>query len=286
MNASKSTNKFAPKQALLPTPQLYDELVGNGMEKLAEASLSFVTIDAGAIIHDNGCGTGAGSAAAIGYLSKLNKKISIKATDINTDALAIYQARAKENQWPAELLEADAQDLPFADNTFDLSIWNALVFIFPDDGVQALKETYRTLKPGGAAIVNSWAYVPNLQPVQLAATKTRPAGTPLPRQHMEKWTPADFLKNVLVKSGFTAENVKMEKVEVYCDTPELTHFATLLWSFIGGTSEAGWLESDEKGWDEAVQLIVQELRKTGGFQQFEDGKARLRFVANVAVATK
>jgi hypothetical protein len=52
MNNSATDNKFLPKQALIPTPQLYDELVGDGMEELAKASLALVSpIPTSAIIR-------------------------------------------------------------------------------------------------------------------------------------------------------------------------------------------------------------------------------------------
>ncbi|KAI1651111.1 uncharacterized protein F4817DRAFT_311939 [Daldinia loculata] len=39
MNAPEGEVRFVPKQALAPTPQLYDELVFDSMENLAKASL-------------------------------------------------------------------------------------------------------------------------------------------------------------------------------------------------------------------------------------------------------
>ena len=63
MNHPESKNTFVPKQAIAPTPELYDELVGDGMENLAKATVAaaFGSIPDSAVIHDNGCGTGAGT---------------------------------------------------------------------------------------------------------------------------------------------------------------------------------------------------------------------------------
>lgn len=50
---------------------------------------------------------------------------------------------------------------------------------------------------------------------------------------------------------------------------------------------SGWLESDEERWDDAVDVVIRELRGGEGFDESEGGKGvRLRFVANVAVAKK
>lgn len=43
----------------------------------------------------------------------------------------------------------DAQKLEFGDEILDYSIGNALVFVLPNEGRDALGEMYRTLKPGG-----------------------------------------------------------------------------------------------------------------------------------------
>lgn len=57
MNAPEGEVKFVPKQALAPSPQLYDELVSDSMENLAKASLTLIPrFASGATINDNGCG--------------------------------------------------------------------------------------------------------------------------------------------------------------------------------------------------------------------------------------
>ena len=181
MNNSESVNNFVPKQALAPTPQLYDELVGDSMEKLPKASLAKIPpILTGAVIHDNGCGTGAGTAAIVDAIAGTTMEVSIKGTDTNDQALEIYNRSAVDKSWLAEALKMDSQKLSFPADTFSHSIGNALLFVLPNDGIDALKETYRTLKPGGTVVVNSWAYAPNMEPLQTAAKVTRPPGTPPP----------------------------------------------------------------------------------------------------------
>jgi len=93
MNNSDSNKTFKPKQALAPTPQLYDELVGDGIENLAEA---------GSVLLDLGCGTGAGTSAIVGVVpSDTASAISIKDIDINEAALGLYKKKAGEHGWPA-----------------------------------------------------------------------------------------------------------------------------------------------------------------------------------------
>ncbi|KAK6715791.1 hypothetical protein SNK04_006746 [Fusarium graminearum] len=286
MNAPESDNPYAPKQALKPTPELYGELVGDGTEQLASTSISFIDFSSSsdAVIHDIGCGLGAVTAAVVAASSPINVKIT--GSDIDDNVLNLYREEISNNNWPAEAVKADATALTFADETFTHAIGNALLFVLPNDGIDAMKEMYRTLKPEGVAIVNSWAYTPTLPAIIAACEKTRPAGTPLPRQGLEKWESEDFLRSIVEKGGFQAEKVKMEKRDVFMTIGELNHFATMLWSFIGGTSSAGWLESDEENWDAAVDAVIEALKKSEVFEELEGGKNKIMFKAHVAVAKK
>lgn len=287
MNAPEGKVSFVPKQALAPSPQLYDELVSDSMENLAKASLTLIPrVPSGATINDNGCGTGAATAAVVASLEGSPVSVAIKGNDINEDALKIYRKQAEEGGWPAEGVNTDSSHLSFADGTFDLTIGNALLFVLPNDGIDAVKEAYRTLKPGGQAIFNSWAYVPNMPPLEVAARETRPEGSPLPRAGLEKWTRAEFLQQVMRDGGFKQNQITVHQREVYTTVAEIDRYANMLWSFIGGTTPVGWLESDEKNWDKAIEVIIRELKNTDGYREVEGGRSELKFIANIAVGTK
>jgi ubiquinone/menaquinone biosynthesis C-methylase UbiE len=204
MNAPEGEVDFVPKQALPPAAQLYDELVSDGMENLAKASLALIPrIAAGSTINDNGCGTGAATAAVVAALKGSSAGVTVKGTDINEHALAIYRSRAEKGGWPAEGVNMDSYRLRFAAGTFDLIVGNALLFVLPHgDGVGAVREAYRTLKPGGRAIFNSWAHVPNMPPLEAAARETRPEGSPLPRAGLEKWADPNLLRQIMWYGGF------------------------------------------------------------------------------------
>ncbi|KAG8673018.1 hypothetical protein FPOAC2_06442 [Fusarium poae] len=286
MNAPESDNPFTPKQALKPTPELYGELVGDGMEQLASASISFIDFSSSSetIVHDIGCGLGAATAAVVA--APHSNKTKIIGSDINDNVLNLYREQITKSNWPAEAVKADATALTFDDESFTHAIGNALLFVLPNDGVDAVKEMHRTLKPDGIAIVNSWAYVPTLPAIVAACEKTRPAGTPLPRQGLEKWENEDFFRSIVIHGGFPAHKVNKERKDVFISIGNLKHFATLLWSFIGGTSSAGWLESDEENWDVALDTVVESLKKSEGFKELENGKNKIMFKAHIAIARK
>ncbi|KAF5675759.1 hypothetical protein FHETE_2362 [Fusarium heterosporum] len=285
MNAPESDLKFSPKQALVPTPALYGEIVGDGMEQLAAVSLSCIdSLGPDAVVHDVGCGLGAATSAVVANFK--GEGVLIKGSDINKDVVDAYRQNIAKNKWPAEAFEMDASALDFPEETFTLSIASGVIFVLPNDGIDAVKEMYRTLKPGGIAIVNSWAYTPTIPAIHAACKKTRPLGTPLPRQGLEKWEDNDFLRAVVIKGGFTPENVSLEKRNVFVTVGDLKRFATMIWSFIAGTTTAGWLESDEESWDAAVDEVVEGLMLTEGYEKLADGKNKIMFKANIAVARK
>ncbi|KAL1606260.1 hypothetical protein SLS60_003662 [Paraconiothyrium brasiliense] len=287
MNNPGSDKTFKPPQALAPTPQLYDELVGDGMENLAKATVAeILPINSGSVILDDGCGTGAGTTAVFDAVTD-KSNITIKGVDIHEGALEVYKKKAAEHQWPAEAIKADAAKLDsINDDTFTHVIGTAFLFVLPEDGVGSIKEIHRTLKPGGVAVFNSWAHVPNMDPLRVASAKTRPEGTPEIRGGMDKWEDSAFLRGVIEKGGFASDKITMTKRDVYVTATTIQRYATMLWSFIGGTTKAGWLESDAEKWDEAIEIVKAELRKADGFKELDDGRLRLKFVANIAVATK
>ncbi|KAJ4356755.1 uncharacterized protein N0V89_004791 [Didymosphaeria variabile] len=289
MNNPGSNNTFKPPHALVPTPKLYDELVGDGMENLAKGTVAgILPINPASVVLDIGCGTGAGTTAVLDAVShsKTDKAhITIKGVDIHEGALDIYKKKAAEHKWPAEAIKADASNLDtIADATFTHAIGTAFLFALPEDGVPAIKEIYRTLQSGGVAAFNSWAHVPNMDPLRVASAATRPEGTPEIRGGMDKWEDAEFLRGVIEKGGFASEKITMRKRDVYVTGTTIQRYATMLWSFIGGTTKAGWLESDGEKWDEAIEIVEAELRKADGFKELEGGRLRLKFVANIAVA--
>ncbi|KAF3034360.1 hypothetical protein E8E11_004795 [Didymella keratinophila] len=290
INASQSNNTFAPKQALSPTPQLYDELVGDGMEELAKATVAMIGhMEKGSVILDMGCGTGAGTAAVAEAVSNdVLSTLSIQGIDINEDILGVYTRKALEGGWPAQVIVGDAGDLTAVvpDASVTHVVGTALLFVLPNDGMAALKETKRILAPGGMVVLNAWAYVPNMVPIRIASQRTRPLGTPEIRGGMDKWSDSNFLRSTIEKAGFSKDKITLVQRDVYCHAAKLDHYATMLWSFIGGTTPVGWLESDEENREKAIDIVKEELLQTDGFQLLEDGRVCLKFVANIAVATK
>lgn len=78
----------------------------------------------------------------------------IVATDLNQPMLD-RAAAAQPNWAQIATRQADALDLPFADETFDLVLCQFGAMFFPDK-VRAYAEARRVLKPGGHFLFNVW----------------------------------------------------------------------------------------------------------------------------------
>ncbi|WP_240728566.1 class I SAM-dependent methyltransferase [Halobellus limi] len=92
-------------------------------------------------ILDVACGTGTN----FGYLPETSELVGI---DISPEMLARAEDRLAELAIDGTLLQMDAQDLDFADDSFDAVISSLSTCTFPDP-VAALREMNRVCKPGG-----------------------------------------------------------------------------------------------------------------------------------------
>ena len=85
--------------------------------------------------------------------ASLPAEVAIVATDLNQPMLD--QATTTGTARPVEWRQADAMQLPFADESFDAVVCQFGVMFFPDKA-KAFAETRRVLKPGGVFLFNVW----------------------------------------------------------------------------------------------------------------------------------
>jgi len=97
--------------------------------------------------------TAAGTGIVTGALIREAPRAEIYATDLNQAMLDVAAARIMS--WRVTFRQADAQDLPFPDASFDLVVCQFGIMFFPDR-VAACREARRVLKPGGRFLFNAW----------------------------------------------------------------------------------------------------------------------------------
>jgi ubiquinone/menaquinone biosynthesis C-methylase UbiE len=101
-------------------------------------------------VLDVGCGTGALLAA----LAERAPEAGLSGIDLSPEMLKVARLRLGER---AELHQARAERLPFADNGFDLVVSTSVLHYLADASA-ALLEMRRVLKPGGRLVITDWCH--------------------------------------------------------------------------------------------------------------------------------
>jgi tocopherol O-methyltransferase len=123
---------------------------------LIEELLKWADVQTAENILDVGCGIGGSSL----YLAN---KFNAKATGITLSPVQATRAKERAQQaglsGRSDFQVADAQAMPFADDSFDL-VWSLESGEHMPDKSKFLQECYRVLKPGGTLIMVTWCHRP------------------------------------------------------------------------------------------------------------------------------
>jgi len=120
---------------------------------VTEALVDYAQPKRGMKVLDLAAGTGE---PAITLASRVGPEGHITALDLSEELLKIAAERAAHKKLSnLSIRQGDAHHLPFPDTTFDL-LTSRFGVMFFHDGVGALREAYRVLKPGGRACFLAW----------------------------------------------------------------------------------------------------------------------------------
>jgi ubiquinone/menaquinone biosynthesis C-methylase UbiE len=120
---------------------------------VAEALVEYARPKPGMKILDLASGTGE---PAISLATRVGSEGHVTALDLSSDLLQIATERAQQrglNNFSTQ--QADAQQLPFADQSFDL-VTSRFGVMFFQDCEKALREVHRVLKPGARTCFLAW----------------------------------------------------------------------------------------------------------------------------------
>jgi len=126
----------------------YDRRWSRYVEASTAATLARVTRPSDGCVLDLGCGTGV-------LLQKLAHRFP-QAKLVGVDSTAAMLAIARQRLPPRALLHlACAEQLPFADDSFDLVVSSSMFHYLPRP-LAALAEVRRVLKPQGKLVLSDW----------------------------------------------------------------------------------------------------------------------------------
>ena len=134
---SKLYSEFAP---------LYDKIFGKIFYSRLESVIEELDIPPGAKVLEVGAGTGTSFPAYPTHCQ-------VTGIDLAPDMLARAQRKIRENGWThLTVIEMNALDLDFPDNSFDYVMAFHVVTVVPDP-VRMIAEAKRVCKPGGKIVI-------------------------------------------------------------------------------------------------------------------------------------
>ena len=221
------------------------------------------------------CGTGIVTGRLLG---KLPAGARLLATDLNPAMIEHARTRVRADT-RLEFRQADAQQLPFADGSFDHYVCQFGIMFFPDK-VAALKEARRVLAPGGEVLLNTWGAMADNDFARIGHTvvstffKTDP-----PTFYL---TPFGWHDQAAIRAAFQAAglpNVTIEVVDRPTTAVSAQDFAT---GVVLGNPIATAIKErlGDAAHERVVAAVAQELARNGGASPWR-GKLRALVVRAV-----
>jgi ubiquinone/menaquinone biosynthesis C-methylase UbiE len=276
----------------LPLPEYFSKFASIYVRQTGNVTLNILTdvvteniqtsthpIGPDSVVHDTAAGPGIGAAALVAALpkDKLPKEMLV------SDNVAMMVSAARESLVASPLphvdcKELDSQDLSSAvpDNYFTHSINNFSIFAFIRPAA-VVRETYRTLRPGGLAVITCWRRFAPMFIVHAAQKKIRPELPLMPTPSPEFYEEG-VLQKVVEESGFAKGNITVvEKVLVVAEEENIAGLTMFMSGPMMTKARDGYTEEEQARWAESVsQSVKEEVEQFGG----------IRFEAYILLATK
>ena len=133
----------------------------------------------------------------------------VNATDLSDDFISKVKAQVGTlGLTNVEPSVVDLQDLDkFSDNQFDI-VTCCYGYMFAEDKVKALSETFRVLKPGGSLIATTWDERDSLRicdEIMTAVLKEKPPPSTLNTMSLSE---PGLFRSILLQAGFQGENIQ------------------------------------------------------------------------------
>jgi ubiquinone/menaquinone biosynthesis C-methylase UbiE len=142
------------RDRLIRCARVYDlgiGLLGRRGKRLRAMLANDLQLQPGDRVLDVGCGPGR---LAMVFAERVAPTGSVEGIDAAAEMITRARSQTRKRRVPATFQVAFAQDLPFADDTFDaVACTLALHHVAEDDQPTAVGEMYRVLKPNGRLLI-------------------------------------------------------------------------------------------------------------------------------------
>ncbi|MHA2185283.1 MAG: class I SAM-dependent methyltransferase [Promethearchaeota archaeon] len=167
----------------------------------------------------------------------------------------------------AKMMQMDAENLKFQDNTFDIALYGFCIFFFPQYEI-ALNESLRVLKPHGKIALSTFCknFMDDIKWISELTEKYLPKINVKDKQVEELDVPEfetiEGMQKILIKAGYRDIHNKIEENEFRCENAED------LWKDLWSTGFRRVMESINS---KNLVKLKEDLIKNFHNYSFEDG---------------
>ncbi|MBV9054794.1 MAG: methyltransferase domain-containing protein [Hyphomicrobiales bacterium] len=245
-------------------PQLYDEHMG---------ALLFAPYarDMAKRLSDMKSGELLETAAGTGIVTEalatgLAPSVRITATDLNQPMLD--HAAKRPGVARVRFKQADAQALPFSEDSFDAVICQFGVMFFPDK-VQGFREARRVLKPGGRFVFSVWDRIETIPVIEASVAALRRRHPKHPSWFMER-VPCGYHDETRIRADLKAAgfaDCTMETLALEGEAPDARGPAL---GMCQGSPLGAEIETVEPGGSEnATKAVISAIKERFGEGAFK-----------------
>ena len=208
--------------------------VGSTLQITGESLCEAMDLSSGDSVLDVAAGNGNATLAAA------RRYCRVTSTDYVTELLAQGKARAQAEGWQIDYQQADAEQLPFADNYFD-NLVSTFGVMFAPNQAQAAAELIRVCRPGGKIGLVSWA--PDGFIGRLFKIVGKYVAPPAGLQSPSLWGTREFIETHF---GAVAENIAITKREFVFRYLSANHWLEVFRTYYGPVHKAFNALSDDQ----------------------------------------
>lgn len=229
---------------------------------VGELVVDRIGIEPGVELLDVGCGSGKNVAIPAAL-----RGAKVVGADVTPELLELARRHAADAGADIEWVEADAQDLPFADASFD-RVTSTFGAMFAPDHARAAAELVRVCRPGGRIVMTTWVndgYAGEMFTLSGTFMPPPPPGVQPP----PLWGVDEHVTEMFEAAGATP-SIARETVEFVFDSEEEA-VAEYTGSFGPFVTARKVLEPQGR-WDEFVAAFAEVVTR---FNTADDGTARI-----------
>lgn len=229
----------------------YDESWKEQLKPAQDKLLEMIALQPGETVFESACGTGLITFRAANAVGSGG---NVVATDLSDSMIQLSSERA-ENQRINNITfhRMDAEQLDLEGGRFDAAISGLGLMYYPDP-VQALKEMYRVLKPGGRAALAVWGERKNCGWADIFPIVDKRVNTDVCPMFFQQGT-GNTLEYSLKEAGFT--DIKAKRLSVHLNYP--SDEVAVMGAFAGGPVALAYQRFDSKTKEEAQTEYLESI---------------------------